>query len=243
MAATQNFNAAPPTEAPPPYAPPTYGSQPSPASAPSSGPSGINRQFPIQFNLYATGILGRKFTLGEHEESPFYSVTMHTGWSGNPHVVVHTTPDPDSPPLATAQFGRWSHAFTVTLPPTGPNSPPSELRVEPNFMKTKWAFSVEVAAPGGGFRTEAFVWKQSKGSEVNALPSTWGSGKKLVREGSDEIVAACTNGGMSMSKKFCFLFVGAGATGELGERWAVMAVTSALGIFEMERRMRAQANP
>jgi hypothetical protein len=46
---------------------------------------------------------------------------------------------------------------------------------------------------------------------------------------------------MSITKAVEFRFVGSGMTGEFGERWAVTAVISALGIWEKEKRRNAGA--
>jgi hypothetical protein len=43
---------------------------------------------------------------------------------------------------------------------------------------------------------------------------------------------------MSMSKILSFRFLSSGANGALGERWAVMAVITALAIWDKERKAR-----
>lgn len=52
-----------------------------------------------------------------------------------------------------------------------------------------------------------------------------------------EIVAVWAGAGMaSVSKVLRFRFLGTGADGSLGDRWAIMAVASALAIWNRDRR-------
>lgn len=205
----------------------------------AAGPSAsVNRQFPPEFNLYSANILGRTFNLGQHQHTPIYVVSIHTGWSGNPDVVLHTSTNVNSPPLATANFKTFTNDTIIKLPPLNPQSPPTETTLKGSIFMRTWSFSVEVPGPNGQLRREPFEWRHSRGEEVHTLGSVWGSGWKLVRQlgQTKEVVAAFTEGTMSLSKKFCFKFTGAGQTGALGERWAVMAVITAMAIWEKNRR-------
>ncbi|KAF3070562.1 hypothetical protein GL218_00138 [Daldinia childiae] len=56
-----------------------------------------------------------------------------------------------------------------------------------------------------------------------------------------EVVAVWAWANMSLTKKMRFRFLGSGASGVLGERWAVMAVATALWIWERERRSREES--
>jgi hypothetical protein len=211
----------------------------------TAGPSGsVNRQFPPEFNLYSVSVLGRTYQLGEHQDAPIYMVTTHTGWSGNPDVMLHTTNNSNSPPLATANFKTFSHDTTIMLPPLNAQSRATEaVMIGSMFMRT-FSFSVEVPAPAGQLRSEPFEWRHSRGEDVGKLGSVWGRGWKLVRTAGqggaegNEVVAVFTTGTVSLTKKFCFKFIGAGENGSLGERWAVMAVISAMAIWEKERRKK-----
>ena len=210
-------------------------------AAPGGPSAGVNRQFPPEFNLYSAGVLGRSFHLGVHKDAPIYVVTTHSGWSGNPDVVLHTSTDPKSPPLATANFKTFTHDTTIVLPPLSAASPAAPTVMKGAFLMRTFNFSVEVSAPGGQLRREAFEWRHSRGDEVHSLESVWGRGWKLVRmagpaAGANEVVAVFTTGPLSWTKRFCFKFVGAGEAGVLGERWAVMAVISAMAIWEKVRR-------
>lgn len=236
-------------EAPPPYVDITGDRPPpftrTPATRPaqpstSTGPSpSINRQFPPTFNVYLSSniISQRKFTLGEHKDHPFYAVTTHTGFSGNKDVVLHTGTSSSSAPLATAQFKTFSADIILTLPPLGSGAP-ADVRMKSGPWPTRsWFFAVEVATDTN-LRKEPFAWRHSSGEGAKSIAG-WCRGWKLVRTGSrdgNEVVAVFAAPPLSVTKKLAFQFVGAGETGEFGERWAVMAVISALGIWEKEKR-------
>ncbi|KAI1480391.1 hypothetical protein F4774DRAFT_81909 [Daldinia eschscholtzii] len=141
-------------------------------------------------------------------------------------------------------------------------------RVEtPGFLggEAPYTFVVET---GPGLRREPFEWRRSRGEAIEALGGR-SSGWKLVRLRTDapsglggdgdgnggpgpvftggatagdgkEVVAVWAWATMSMTKKLRFRFLGSGASGVLGERWAVMAVATALWVFERERRQREE---
>lgn len=259
---TQNADPSEDSELPPSYdtidaPPPTFartireGGGPATASASAIR---VHRQFPPEFNLYSSNALAfKKLVIGETQNTPIYSVTLHSGWSGNPDVVLHTSASPDSPPMATGLFKSFANEIIVTLPPLTPTSQPAEKKVKGSLLSLKYSFSVEVpAGPGGKLVLEPFEWRNSSGDEVRPLGGLWGQGKKLVRLGpppradstasttSDgkEIVAVFNGAKVSFTKRLAFKFTGAGESGELGERWAVMAVISALSIWEHGRRSR-----
>lgn len=260
-----------PMEAPPPYAPPVNANNFTPNSLPPNyftanncgggryqqpGPI-ISHQFPPTFNIYSAGWGGSSFVIGEHKDQPLYAVTCHTGWSGNPDVVLHNGPSREAPPLATANEARWTTTMTVGLPPVLVGDWRATAAEEQVWSSGigygRFNFEVEVGDGRAGVtrpRREPFEWRHSSGGEVRALGGR-SSGWKLVRLNGpglaaagggpvagdgNEVVAVAANYTMSMSKSFCFAFVGSGATGVLGERWAVMAVITALGIWDKERK-------
>ncbi|KAI1354207.1 hypothetical protein F5Y01DRAFT_274521 [Xylaria sp. FL0043] len=63
----------------------------------------------------------------------------------------------------------------------------------------------------------------------------------LLGHSSDgkEVVAVCAGASLSVSKVLRFRFLGTGADGSLGARWAIMAVASALAIWNRDRRSRS----
>ncbi|KAI1366068.1 hypothetical protein F5Y08DRAFT_337977 [Xylaria arbuscula] len=68
-----------------------------------------------------------------------------------------------------------------------------------------------------------------------------GGGGNVLGQSSDgkEVVAVWSEVNWSLSKILRFRFLGSGADGSLRERWAVMAVASALAIWHRERRSRS----
>lgn len=248
-----------PEDAPPPYTevpagaastsasanPPAREAKQSHQAAPQHAQ--VNRQFPPQFSLYRASTFGKSFSLGEHQNQPLYAVTTHTGWSGQPDVVLHCGPSEASPPLAGVDSGAFTRSATVTLPPL-----PGSARgsgEEPvgfsGFAHGTHSFSIEIGHDG---HREPFEWRHSHGADVDSIGGS-SSGWKLVRlagdapggsggRGSDgkEVVAVWANIRMSITKELTFRFLGSGATGMLGERWAVMAVVTALRIWDKERK-------
>lgn len=109
-----------------------------------------------------------------------------------------------------------------------------------------------------GWRREMFEWRNIGWSD--ALPQLVETGMarpgwKLLRmDGSGlagaysgpltsngkEVVMAWAPVIMSFTKVARFAFFGSGATDELGERWALMAVMSALALLEMEARAKGR---
>ncbi|TPX08606.1 uncharacterized protein E0L32_009945 [Thyridium curvatum] len=245
------------------------GGLPPPPRQPASAAAGpIARQFPPAFNVYSDG-WGRSFVLGEHQGAPLYAVRLHSGWSGEPDVVLHNGPSADRcPMLAAVDMHSFGGDMTASLPPMpggggggGGGMGGTEVHIDADYggWHRTYRFQIEVGRPGGGgpVRREAFEWRHSYGDAIASLGGS-SHGWKLVRvakgpppgapEGSGfvpggyvtsdgcEVVAAWTDATMSMSKSAKFTFLGTGNSGLLGERWAVMAVVSALGLWEKERR-------
>lgn len=216
----------------------------------------MNRQFPPAFNLYRDALAARpsSFSLGEHQSSPIYAVTSWSGWSAQASLVLHNGPTEDYPPLASVTYGSPARRMDVFLPPL-PGRPPAPASVQvPGAMRARFAFSVEVPLPGAGagvYRAESFEWRRSNSPAVGSLGGR-SQGWKLVRLSNElppgaggrgppsgdghEVVAVCAHAVMSMSKLWKFAFTGTGASGALGERWAVMAVITGLVIWDQESR-------
>ncbi|KAH6657400.1 hypothetical protein BKA67DRAFT_655674 [Truncatella angustata] len=264
----------PPEDAPPPYsevpvqsssgstahrAPnPSANKTQSKQSPPQIPQAQINRQFPPAFSVYSAGAFVRTYTLGEHQSQPLCAISTHSGWSGQPDVVLHSGPSESSPPLAGVDSGAFTRSASVELPPlpgSGQRAAVEDVEFQGIGHGTH-SFSIEVGVTG---RREPFEWRHSHGAEVDALGG-YGSGWKLIRLATDapdgmpskaqsvgggsrstdkkEVVAVWAGASMSVSKILNFRFVGSGATGVLGERWAVMAVITALRIWDKERKAK-----
>ncbi|RYP05342.1 hypothetical protein DL765_009861 [Monosporascus sp. GIB2] len=195
----------------------------------------VNRQFPPAFYLYSTGLGRRKYVLDEHKNKPLYAVATQAGWSGKADTVLHSGPSSDAPPLATVAGGN-TIVSPVDVDLRGAaqgSSPSSRERMKPagfGYVRRSMQFEMGV----GGGRRGAFGWRHSNGPEVGVLV-------RLGGEGGEEVVAAWAGIRMNLVKKSAFQFLGSGLTGILGERWAVMAVITALRMWDREAKMRGAA--
>ncbi|KAB5515513.1 hypothetical protein GE09DRAFT_1159847 [Coniochaeta sp. 2T2.1] len=137
------------------------------------------------------------------------------------------------------------------------NREPFVSDVSMTLKNSRFRFSFDVGLRGKETRRETFEWRISKAVEVRALDSM-AFGWKLVRllgpdgdqpttgrggprgardvgEASDgkEVVAAWSeNSGLTLSKIAKFHFLGAGATGEFGDDWALIAALSAFRLWK-----------
>ncbi|KXJ86101.1 hypothetical protein Micbo1qcDRAFT_198562 [Microdochium bolleyi] len=128
------------------------------------------------------------------------------------------------------------------------------------------AFSIEVGHldPTGRSpppQREWFEWRHSRGDAVLDLDAGSSYGYKLVRlstrpppgvdpgaaqfvgggymtSSGEEVVAVFARIPASMSRRMKFRFLGTGASGLLGDRWALMAAVTAIRIWQREARNR-----
>lgn len=82
---------------------------------------------------------------------------------------------------------------------------------------------------------ERFEWRNSQGKEVQDLNGR-SHGKKCVRVGNGELVAAFTYPDLSMNKKGKMVFLGDRAV--LGEGCEILVVLALLAILEKQRRQK-----
>ncbi|TPX11522.1 uncharacterized protein E0L32_007733 [Thyridium curvatum] len=202
-----------------------------------NGPYSLNtgphapRQFPPEVNLYSGGTFSRAFYLGPHQEQPLYAVSTHSGWSGKADVVLHATADgaAKSPVMATYKADALHLRAAVVLPGG------DERTVKYTGLTARGrAFE---AATGGGGKREQFEWSTGwGGGSGRGLGASDTQGRRLVRGSTGETVATSAPAATSGRKQFAIQFVGSGASGELGEEFAVLAVISALGMWDQSRR-------
>ncbi|CCF35983.1 hypothetical protein CH063_07655 [Colletotrichum higginsianum] len=199
----------------------------------------------------AEASFSRTLLLGEHQNQPFYALSIHSGFTSSPPIVLHSGPANTSPPLASVDYHSFSTKMSMTLPPAPKGSPGGapviELEYNLDFPTLNYAFAMGVGP--NCERLERFEWRSSSGEAIAMLDGR-SRGWKLVRlaqsagsagfRSSDgkEVVAVWTDAGLSMTKVAKFAFTGSGLTGELGERWAIMAVISGLAICERQRQRR-----
>ncbi|KAH8885553.1 hypothetical protein GQ53DRAFT_356522 [Thozetella sp. PMI_491] len=218
-----------PSSAKMPGPPPPYG-----GDLMEAPPGSINRQFPAEFSIYGAGAFSRDCILGPHQNEPLYYVSGHTGWSGKPDVILHNGKTESAPPLASVTLHKWGGGMDVDLPPAQAGGSTREAVTSHGWLSKSYVFSIEVDGPKGP-RREEFAWTHGSWSEVSRLGGSL-TGWRLTRSSTGEAVALCARVGMSMSKRFTFEFLGSGGAGVLGERFAVMAVITAIGLYVRARR-------
>lgn len=238
-----------------PYSPigPTASSSKSklPTPIPHSG------KFPATLGMYyQKAVRTPTFNLGESEDRPSFAVTFHTSGgavSGTSYLLLHSTADPESPPLAIAEkVGRLGHRAEITLSGLpGSDQATEEMGTHVSITSVSYTFSIET----GHGRREKFEWRSSKGSEVKGLSSDkHPTGRKLVRldteadgvggtravrdqgatsDGREVVAVWADNAKWSGNKAGVLQFLGSGASGVLGERFGVMAIVTAVRIWEM----------
>jgi hypothetical protein len=115
-------------------------------SLPSRGQVQIARQFPPAFNIYSQ-TFSSEFLIGAHKELPIYVMKTHSGFSGNPPIVLHNGPSSSLPTLAALDYHSFSSRMTITLPPPpGPGISVLEEKVDgrANGLSHRYVFSIEV---------------------------------------------------------------------------------------------------
>ncbi|KAI1080469.1 hypothetical protein F5B20DRAFT_539327 [Whalleya microplaca] len=240
------------------------------ASTSTNKIAGVSNRFPPTLNAYLQKKgMSKTFHLGEHAETPLFSVSMHSGWTGKPMLNLKSGPNNTDPVLATANDeSRWSgkNAIIQIFAPeegSAAGSSSSSRSPQPTTTvkmthKTGWrhatfSFSADVGL-GKDTRREDFEWRHSRSEDIKELDKhSWGW--KLVRLGSQaegqggdratrssgvssdgkEIVAIWTmNGKWSMNKAFKFQYFGSALTGMMGERFAIVALMTALKMWYQE---------
>ncbi|KAF7552278.1 hypothetical protein G7Z17_g4438 [Cylindrodendrum hubeiense] len=238
--------------------PPSYadGEAPPPAytTGGALGPSPYPR-LPLAFNIYHKGWASKTYFLGDHEDQATLTLTLHPILgTKKPFIVLHEGKDPNGKVLGTVTKESLLKAHTTITVPGRPGSAfdPITERLACSVALTyfTFTFSFDVGI-GKDTRRETFEWRSSRGNEVKALDN-WAWGWKLVRLGADEgpggtrterdagetsdgkkIVAVWSEESKwTLSKCGKFHFIGAGATGELGEEWAFMAVMTSLRLWD-----------
>ena len=184
-------------------------------------------RFPSKFEIYYDDQSGLKLFLGE-KNNPSKMVSMPGGWHSGAIMYNGNTMDAD-PVAVILGISHWSKRDHFLLAPSQPGQQldfGQDLRSHHRGFSTAYVFEIST---GRSLRPEKFMWHSSHGEAVRALDEAL-PGWKLLRLGhGDEVVAVAAEAawlGRASRKVGVFEFAGSGATGELGEAWAVMAVAS-----------------
>nr|POE78047.1 hypothetical protein CFP56_09688 [Quercus suber] len=204
------------------------------ASSPSSAPVDAPGQlFPRTLNLYHDKFKNLKTTvmhLGEHQSQPMYAVTVNMGLSGKVSLTLHNGPDISTPALGTVEsVGMGLTESIITIPSPPARVPISErMRLHQTWSSESYTFPATLRNGEVG----NFVWRRSHSEAVRELDGyPWGW--KLVRaDSNDEVVAVLADNKKVGNEVAKFGFTGSGATGELGDEWATMAVLAAVRVWQ-----------
>ncbi|KAK0759615.1 hypothetical protein N5P37_007803 [Trichoderma harzianum] len=197
----------------------------------------------------------------DHGSQPLYMFNLPQGWWGDLIMYNGPTLD-SPPLAAVRNSGKTAMGNVVTLPPLGPGQEVIEEKMSrrtKRFMDL-YSFTVPVPQREGEKttrRVERFEWVGTGGKEVKDLHE-WVRGWKLRRvvesyadayagsddekdedgdvstyENTDGEILAVWADATGLSKKAAkFEFINSGATGELGEAWAVMAVITFVRVWQ-----------
>lgn len=208
--------------------------------------------FPNTFELYYESSWKKlKLSLGEVSSEPLYTFNLPAGWWGD--LIMYNGPTLEHPPLAAVRnTGKSGMGNAVTLPPLGAGQEVLEEKMSRRRkgLMDVFSFAAVVQVREGEKttrRVERFEWVGSGRKEVKDLHE-WKHGWKLRRVvvsgadededeaaneiPADEILAVWADSTMSMRKAAKFQFLNSGATGELGEAWALMAVITFVRVWQ-----------
>lgn len=202
-----------------------------------------------------------KLSLVHGSSEPLYMFNLPEGWWGDLIMYNGPTLE-HAPLAAVRNTGKTAMGNVVTLPPLGPGQEVIEEKMSRRRKGLMDVFSFAVPVPQReGEKTtrriERFEWVGTGGKEVKDLHE-WTRGWKLRRvvasyadayadsdeekdngdvstyENTDgEILAVWADAtGMSLGKAAKFEFINSGATGELGEAWALMAVVTFVRVWQ-----------
>lgn len=224
-------------EAPPPYSENAQGTNsksPRPSNAESSSSAQNNHvvDIPTHFSLYRSAHgLGNHFVIGVHRTEPLFAVTTHFGWKGRPDVVLHSGPTKDSPMLAGVDSDLFRRSTPATL--CLPGQPKIEQDVQISREGGAHRFIVEDEHEG----RIVYEWLPSLTPPVASMGgrSHWelvrypefhaDQGKLIIANWNFEL-------GMSMSKELTFEFLDPRIQLTTRDTWAVMALITALRIWD-----------
>ncbi|KAI1207112.1 uncharacterized protein F4807DRAFT_435623 [Annulohypoxylon truncatum] len=189
---------------------------------------------------------------------------------GRPGVILHNGPTDKDPMLAAAgdengNISSLNSIITLARPSGGAsNENYTEIMHAATSSGTAtFRFSTETGHKQG-VRREDFEWRKSKGDQdKNLVDSPWKCGFKLLRlsnrsgkdanlgdgasqgstSGGPEVVAIFAwNSNWSVMNPFRIEFRESGQTGELGEKFAVIAIITGLRLWTLKHQGRTSEN-
>lgn len=200
------------------------------AAKAASIPPGFYGNFPSSLGLYYLGdgqdYKSLRFYLGTLDQpaEKLYALTYHEAY-GFRQMTLYSTLEFKPPVLAiAANEKRVSGNGLLTLPPLAEGQGHTfDERLKYNLRNNTHSFSAMIDR-----RAETFEWREDKQLKPKI--------RRLVRFAGNEVetVALWREGSVPnrQGRLATFEFLGSGATGELGARWALMAVVSVLRVCQ-----------
>ncbi|KAF5230433.1 hypothetical protein FANTH_13839 [Fusarium anthophilum] len=202
-----------------------------------------------------------KLLLSGPNGEPMYTIELAKGLYSD--ILLHSGSSIHSPLLAVSSRPSTRRGdYLIRLPSFSGDVPREDILHCPKGLTRRGHFwFVTQVGHGPDQHAEGFEWRRSRGIEVRSVGQSSSGGYKLVRVGSTsfhdgstnrvgytrdgkEVVAVWANTSTfkSWSGVGEFQFRGSGATGELGQLWALMAVMSCLSIWQEARRQAAASH-
>jgi hypothetical protein len=234
-------------------------SSPSSSASSSSSRGGAGRtiRFPERL-VYNPAMVSTNSTLGPSKDEPRYLVQTRSkmiNCFGLGDLVLRDGTDKLAPPIASVgnEKGSKKRRSLIRLAARdNANETALEVSMDGDYRSTK-SFMMPLA---NGYPAK-FEWRQSRSEEVTRLNGSrmpCNGGWKLVRVAAkpsqpgdpvssegDEVVAIGAKP-RTFHRSPEFAFVGAGARGELGENFEIVAVMSFLRLYELYMQYMASHN-
>lgn len=236
--------------------------------SPESAQRGIPQRFVASFSKSMTKMI---INLAE-PNSKEASFVLHLKYGAWGDMILFNGPKPEDGPLVHVKpVGKWGKDCAVALPAIGGEPAREEIvRWNSGWKHQTYWFALQVGE-GSNRTVEKFEWWQSHGSEVKSLGRS-SQGWKLVRLGTydaekvienegegrsssdreegfssdgKEVVAVWANQKLMTRHMLTlgeFEFRGSGASGELGQAWALMALMSMMCAWQKEYQQATVAS-
>jgi hypothetical protein len=201
---------------------------------------------PLAFKIYyrKARLTHFEFYIAHSKEGPVLHA-ISGGWEGffKSKIGLHQGPEIDSPSLGSAIIKH--KAVEITLPSSGTQHTMQTTPIKFRTQSNEGSFDFPVP---GIPAPEHFVWRDSRGPEVQSLENRDKTGWVLLRVGhgtelEGEPVAAYAYDPWSWKLSGHFAFLNSGRTEALGGDWAVMAVLTALCLGQKKRVQYSGTTP
>ncbi|PLB37678.1 uncharacterized protein BDW47DRAFT_106609 [Aspergillus candidus] len=167
------------------------------------------------------------------DKRQLYHVDNSSWTPKKPDLTLHAGADNNAPTVAVCKFKHFSRRFHVGLgDPQNPNKMDWEEVATQSVMHERYRWHINL--PSG---RQAFVWKQTRSVGVDeSFSGLCGTNFKLEDDRTGRLVGLFSSTVMSLKKSGKFR-----VTADYGNEFVVMALITALGLYESARRRQAAA--